>query len=117
MQAQEMAAVAAIRTVQQMQTQYLSQFGRYATSLTELGPPASGNAGPSAADLISGDLASGLKQGFKFTLTATPMGYNITAIPVSFNSTGRRTFFSDQSGVIRENWSQEPASATSPEIK
>src|SRR6185437_5959494 len=117
MQAQEMAAVAAIRTVQQMQTQYLSQFGRYATSLTELGPPASGNAGPSAADLISGDLASGLKQGFKFTLTATPMGYNISAIPVSFNSTGRRTFFSDQSGVIRENWSQEPASAASPEIK
>jgi hypothetical protein len=41
----------------------------------------------------------------------------VTAVPDAFNSSGRRTFFSDQTLVIRNNWSQEPASVTSPEIK
>src|SRR5262245_59090268 len=65
----ETAAVAAIQTIHKMQVQYQSQYGRYATSLTELGPPASGAAGPTAADLIGNDLASGEKQGYKFILT------------------------------------------------
>jgi len=34
-----------------------------------------------------------------------------------YNSTGRRTFFSDQNMTIRQNWAQDPATATSPELK
>jgi hypothetical protein len=34
-----------------------------------------------------------------------------------YNSTGRRSFFSDQTMVIRENWGPEPATANSKEIK
>jgi len=41
----------------------------------------------------------------------------VNANPVSFNSTGRRTFFSDQSHVIHQNWGAEPATLNSPEIK
>ena len=117
MAAHEMAAIRQITTVHQAETQYYSQFGRYAATLTELGPPASGNAGPTAADIIPRVLAEGKNNGFVFALAATPTGYTVTAIPEAFNSSGRRTFFSDQTLVVRNNWSQEPANVNSPEIK
>ncbi len=114
--AQEMSAIKHIQTLHNGQVQYYSQFGRYATSLNELGPPASGQAGPAGADLIPSDLASGNKGGFLFVMQSTQGGYTINANPSVFNSTGRRTFYSDQTLVIRENWGQEPATATSKEL-
>jgi type IV pilus assembly protein PilA len=118
MQAQEMAAVAQIGTIQKAQVQYYSQFGQYATALTQLGPPTSSGAaeGPQAAGLIPASLANGSGSGYNFTITQTPTGYAVTAVPKAFNSTGRRTFYSDQTGIIRENWGQDPATAQSPEI-
>ena len=119
MHAQEMAAIAEIGTIHKAQAQYYSQFGRYAKSLGELGPAASGEAGagPSAADLIPGDMSKGEKSGFKFLLQPTTTGYSVNANPVTFNGTGRRTFYSDQTLVIRQNWGQEAADANSDEIK
>jgi prepilin-type N-terminal cleavage/methylation domain-containing protein len=117
MAAHEMAGIRTLTTIHTAQTQYFSQFGRYATTLQELGPPTSGQAGPSAADLIPGELALGSKSGYNFTVIGGPGGYTISAVPVAFNNTGRRTFFSDQTLVIRENWGQEPANAQSKEIK
>jgi type IV pilus assembly protein PilA len=115
--AHEMAAIRQITTIHQGETQYYSQFGRYAASLIELGPPASGAATPASSDLIPKVLADGKNSGYLFTVTATPLGYSITAVPEAFGSSGRRTFFSDQTLVVRNNWSQEPATVTSPEIK
>ena len=117
MSAHETAAIQAIQTIHAVETQYYSQFGRYATSLAELGPPASGAAGPAAADLISKDLTEGKKSGYIFTVAATPTGYAISAVPEAFNSSGRRTFYSDQTLVVRNNWSQEPANVSSAELK
>ena len=117
MQAQEMAAVRQIQSIHQGQTMYFSQFGKYAQTLQELGPPTSGQPGPSGADIIPGDLATGQKTGYNFLMQPAPTGYMVLANPVSYNSTGRRTFFSDQSLVIRENWGAEPATPTSKEIK
>ncbi|MDP8989332.1 MAG: prepilin-type N-terminal cleavage/methylation domain-containing protein [Acidobacteriota bacterium] len=117
MSAHETAAIQAIQTIHAVETQYYSQFGRYAVSLAELGPPASGTAGPAAADLISKDLAEGKKSGYIFTVSATPTGYAVSAVPQSFNSSGRRTFYSDQTLVVRNNWSQEPATVSSAELK
>jgi len=116
MYAQETAALKAIQTLNTCQVQYNSTFNRFAASLTELGPPTSGTANASSADLISGDMASGEKQGYRFTLTGTPSGYTITAVPIAFGSTGSRTFYSDQSLVVRENYGQEPATANSREV-
>jgi len=113
----ETAAIAAIQTIHKMEVQYQSQYGRYAISLTELGPPASGAPSPAAADLIGNDLSNGVNKGYKFTLTGTQGGYVINANPVNFGSDGNRTFFSDQSMVIRQNFGQEPATATSPELR
>ncbi len=117
MYSQEMAALQAIRTIHVAETQYYSQYGKYAVSLTELGPPTSGAVGPAASDLIQEDLAQGEKQGYKFTLTATPGGYIINATPIAFGTSGSRTFYSDQSMTVRQNFGQEPATASSPVFK
>lgn len=118
MNAQEMAAVAEIRSINTVETQYYSQFGNFATSLAQLGPPAQGGQeGPNAAGLISGNLASGSSGGYNFTVTQTPGGYALVAVPKAFGSTGRRTFYSDQTAAVRQNWSQDPANANSPEMR
>jgi len=113
----ETAAVAAIQTIHKMQVQYQSQYGKYAASLTEMGPPQSGAASPAGADLIGNDLALGEKQGYKFTLTAANGGYVINANPVTYGTSGNKSFYSDQSMVIRENYGPEPATASSKEMK
>ena len=59
MHALETGAVKSITTIHTAQAQYYSTFGKYAESLTALGPPVSGSPNASAAELISGDLASG----------------------------------------------------------
>jgi len=115
--ARETAALAAIRTIHTVQVQYYSQYGKYATSLTELAPPASGADGPAAAGLIDNALGSGEKGGYKFTLTANQGGYIINANPVSYGTSGSRTFYSDQTMVVRQNYGTEPATANSPELK
>ena len=112
----ETAAIKAIQTIHTVQVQYQSQFGRFATSLTELGPPASGAPGPAAADLIGNDLAGGVKQGYKFSVSAVPGGYNVNATPEVYGTSGSRAFFSDQTMVIRENYGPEPATASSKEM-
>jgi type IV pilus assembly protein PilA len=119
MHSQEMAAIAEIRTITQAEVQYQSQFGQFATSLGQLGPPASAGAaeGPAAAGLIPASLASGATGGYNFTITQTPGGYAVVAVPKAFGSTGRRTFYSDQTAIIRENWGQDPATVNSPELK
>jgi hypothetical protein len=38
-------------------------------------------------------------------------------VPVAFGVSGSRTFYSDQSMVVRQNFGQEPATANSPEMK
>jgi type IV pilus assembly protein PilA len=117
MYAQEMAAIQAIRTIHTAQTQYYSTYGKYAESLAALGPPTSGASGPAASDLIQEDLATGEKQGYKFILTAVPGGYVLNANPIAFGSSGSRTFYSDQGMTVRQNFGQEPATATSPPFK
>jgi type IV pilus assembly protein PilA len=106
-----------MQTIHTAQTQYQSQFGRFATSLTELGPPQSGQPGPQSADLIDNNLATGEKSGYKFTVTGNQSGYVISAVPVAYNSTGSRTFYSDQTMQIRQNYGPEPATAQSPELR
>jgi len=106
-----------VQTIGQAQTQYQSQFGKFAASLVELGPPASGTAGPQAASLIPASLASGEKDGYLFVLALSPAGFSVNANPKVFGGTGRRTFYLDQDGIVHQNWGQEPASATSPEFK
>jgi hypothetical protein len=102
---QEVAAIAAVRTIHTAQTQYRSNFHRYAGSLQEL----------AAAGTIQ--LATGANLGYSFEMAGTQDGYTINARPAAFNSTGSRTFYSDQTMVIHEHYGPEPATAQDPETK
>jgi type IV pilus assembly protein PilA len=108
MYAQEVNALRAIMMVHTAQVRYRSQFNRYAKTLVELGPR--------GANEIPSDLASGVRQGYRFALTPTLSGYTIAAVPVAFGSTGARTFYSDQTFVIRENYGPAPATVNSKEV-
>ncbi len=104
----ESAAVASLRSLNNACENYARLYGGYPKSLSNLGP---GSAASSAtADLIDSVLASGTKDGYVFTYTPGASGvsgnvlsYSITANPVRPGNTGRRAFFTDQSGVIRAN--------------
>lgn len=114
--AQESAAIATVRTLHVAQTQYYSQFHHYAASLKQLGPGESGVENPEGAGLVPAALAEGKKGGYNFAMQPTPTGYQINANPDVFGTSGNRTFFSDQTQVIRENYGQEPATAQSKAI-
>jgi prepilin-type N-terminal cleavage/methylation domain-containing protein len=113
--AQETAALRAVQTINTAQVQYNSEFGRYATSLTELGPPSNGAPSASGADVIASDLSQGEKEGFKFSVTGNGNVYTIAAAPVTYGTTGTHTYYSDQTMVIRVNDGPEPATANSKE--
>jgi hypothetical protein len=76
-----------IVTIHTAEAQYHSDNDRFATSLQELGP--------SGANMIDRDLASGEKGGYNYKLSATPAGYTISATPVQ-QGANSRSYFSDQ---------------------
>jgi type II secretory pathway pseudopilin PulG len=75
----EPAVAREVQTIGQVEMQYQSQFGKYAATLSELGPPANGAAaGTSRANLIPAGFASGESQsvrrhGLVVRFTLTPM--------------------------------------------
>ena len=70
-------------------------------------PPSLDEMGPTGDGCVDAVTASGMKSGYIFTYSATtnPGGENtsfsLTATPATCDRTGRRTFFMDESGVIR----------------
>jgi type II secretory pathway pseudopilin PulG len=108
MMAHETAAVGQIKTIQAAEAQYFSQFGKYPASLAALGPP---------TGLIPAKLALGKRSGFLFATAPTTDGYALTAVPEKFGSTGRRSFYADETLVIRNSWTAEGAGAGSAEIE
>jgi type IV pilus assembly protein PilA len=118
MSAHETAAIRTIKVIHEGELGYNSQFGRFAQNLIELGPAPSGGAdSPAAAGLLPKNLAEGKGSGYVFTVTGTPTGYTISAVPEAFGRTGSKTFFSDETMVIRSNFTAEPATVASPAIK
>jgi type IV pilus assembly protein PilA len=115
--ARESSVIQEFQTIHTAEAQYFGQFGKFARSLASLGPPVGAASGPEAARLIPENLASGKKSGYIFEVRPSDEGYAITAVPKKFGSTGRRSFYSDQTLVIRESWTTEPASVSSPSIQ
>jgi type IV pilus assembly protein PilA len=114
MASHELAVISQIKSIHQAEIQYYSQFGQYATSMSQLGPPASGAPGPAAADILPKNLTDGHASGYIFTVSGTSTGYAINAVPEQFGTSGSRTFYADQTMVTRNNYSAEPATANSP---
>lgn len=92
----ESAAISSLRTLVTVQSLYRdtdkdgNQEVDFAPSLAKL----------YEHDLIDEVLASGMKQGYTFELVGSFFEFSVVATPVSAE-TGTRSFFVDQSGVIR----------------
>ena len=117
MASRETAVTQELSAIYAAQAQYYSTFGKYAATLAQLGPPTGGAEGPEGAGLLPKALADGTKNGYKYTLAGAGATFSMTAIPEAFGSTGRRTFYMDQTRAIHQNWTAEPATAASPELK
>ncbi len=114
--ANEVAAIQACQTINTAQIQYFAQFGRYASTLMELGPPpGDATPTPAAADLMDENLVDGIHLGYAFSMIGTPAGYSLNADPQSPDS-GARTFYTDHSTTVRHRQGMEPASQSDPPI-
>ena len=98
MAANEGSTIATLRTIHSAESTYQATAGngRYGT-LDDL----------VANGLLSQDLARGRKSGYKFTiepkaprLNEAP-GFEAVGVPLEYRSTGRRSFYIDETGVIR----------------
>jgi len=119
--ANDLSAIQSVRAIQQAEMQYESTYpaNGYACSLTALGgDPSAGAPSPTAAQMLQGDLTSGFKSGYIFTIgnctkvtinsTDRYTGYSVTAVPQTVGKTGDRGFCSDQFGTIKA----DPAGGT-----
>jgi type IV pilus assembly protein PilA len=120
--ANQASAVGSLRTLNTAEITYSSTYNTgFTSALSYLAPPA-GAANPTstAAGMIDSILAGGTKSGYSFAYTPGASDatgrvntYAITATPIS-NSTGTNYYYTDQSGVIRQNSTTTAASTDSP---
>ena len=115
----EAAAVASLRIICTAEQIYFRTYDvGYSETLRALGPPDSGASSALAAGLVSARLASGNSNGYQFiyapgtvvTVSAgnapvkkrvRPVVYSLTALPVRPKLSGVRSYYIDESGLIR----------------
>jgi type IV pilus assembly protein PilA len=118
--ANEASAVSSLRTMNTACITYNTSYNAYPTALSNLAPvtaPALPTSG--SADLLDSTLTTGAnptKSGYKFTFGLPTGGvagqnYAINADPISSGTTGVRTFYTDQTGVIHVNTTGGAAAA------
>lgn len=127
--ANESSAVGSMRTIGTAQVTYASTYPNcgFSGTLAELGGVPGAAPTEAAAGLIDDVLAAGTKSGYAFTYvpgagdcgvaTAPRVTYTLEGRPLSFNQSGLRSYFSDQSGVIRFNAADAPATIASPPLQ
>jgi len=111
--ANQASAIESLRVISTAQVSYSTTYGTgFSTSLSVLGPPASGQGATStAAGLLDETLAAGYKSGYSFIYTPslynaatnTWNGYTLNANPAIYGQSGGVYYFTDQSFVIRAN--------------
>jgi prepilin-type N-terminal cleavage/methylation domain-containing protein len=130
--ANQASAVGSLRTLNTAEVTYATTYNTgYTATLGYLGPMGTGDPGTTtatAAGLIDSVLSGGTstatmsaKSGYSFIYTpaATDASgridvYSITATPISVGTTGTNFYFTDQSGVIRQNSTAVAGSTDSP---
>lgn len=126
--ANETSAVGSLRTLNTVLVQYTSTYQTAPGAGPNCGyPPALANLGPAptpsaaTADLIDAVLAAGTKSGYLFTYVQTAVdtngcgsSYTVIGDPVTPGTTGQRYFFTDQSGVIRQNTAAQATATDNP---
>jgi hypothetical protein len=91
--ANEGSAIYSLRQISSAEAAFQGNFGKYGT-LEEL----------AANGLIDDALGSGTKNGYRFTITldsSNPEGFEVSGVPTEYRNTGRRSFYVDETFVIR----------------
>ena len=101
----ETAAMQAVHTIHTAEIQYFAQNNRYAASICDL-----------AGKFNTTELANGTKGGYKFSVEETQTGYAIRAEPMKCGANGNRSFYSDDTMIVRQEKCLAPATAQSEEI-
>ena len=122
----EAGAVNVLRKINTAQVTYGATYPHKgaASTLVELGPPPDGKEpSENAADLIDAQLVTGETSGYRVTLSPGPRdtkgsmaSYTISAQPLQYERTGCRSFFTDESAVVRWTWEDRAATAKDPPI-
>jgi len=119
MAANEASAVGSLKAVNAACVSYASTWSvGYPVVLSYLGPGTPTSA--TGAGIIDSLLAGGTKSGYTFSyISGAPSGgqvrtYALRANPTVPNQTGQRYFFTDQTGVIRQNLGSVATSSSAP---
>ncbi len=129
--ANEASATASLRTLNTAEITYASTYNSgFTSTLNQLATPSGGAGTPptwSAADLVdpvlsgthSASTNSFTKNGYVFTYGTAGSypqiaSYFVNADPMARGSSGSRSFYSDQSAVVRSNGTAQATSSDSP---
>jgi Spy/CpxP family protein refolding chaperone len=130
----EASAIATVRTLNPAEFTFLSSYTKgFTDGLNRLGAPPDKSAhyDENHADMVDpvlsgvangGTNLSFTKNGYRFTYTPGPGGfgniktYTITAQPLEYGVTGKRSFYTDNMAVIHETSDNRAATASDPSI-
>jgi len=107
--ANETAAISAMKTLASAAISYRTSHTKYPANIGELDddtPP-----------YIDSVLAGGSKQGYTFALTGATNTFTSTARPQVFQTTGVRSFYTGEDGVVRYTTSDAAATSSSNPIE
>ncbi len=124
MAANEASAVGSLRTLNTSCVTYSTTYGGFPSSLTVLGGEGVTTLPTStSAELIDNVLQTGIKTGYTFSFSSGAAdsagnvdNYSINANPITPGVTGIRYFFTDQTGVIRQDATGAVATLSSTPI-
>ncbi len=104
--ANEGAAISAVRTVVTAQITYSTKAGSgsFAADLTQL----------QSANLIDSVLGSGTMEAYSLSVSGNSSGFTVNARPLVYGNSGTRSFYSDESAVIRYTTADAAATSSSP---
>ncbi len=100
----EASAVSSLRTLATVGEQYRTRFGSYASTLADM----------QTAGYVDNVLGGGAKSGYNFTFTGGATTWSCVAAAITQGGTGERSFFIDESGVIRFETGVGAAATSSP---
>jgi type IV pilus assembly protein PilA len=107
MRANEASAVGSLRQIGTAQSTYSITYPDvgYATALSDLGPgtPTTSTTAGLIDDVLGCAGTTCKKSGYGFTFATGTGFYSLTATPIKLGQSGRRSFYNDNSGVIRYN--------------
>ena len=101
-------ALIVVTEIKIAEEKFYSKFHRYGT-FEELGAQ--------SEKLMSMNLAGGRYYRYRFELAVNAAKYSLTAVPEHRGDAMERSFYCDQTGVVRQSWDPAPATARSPEVK